>query len=53
MLAGYTNHFNIGAFMEKGMSMSGSQAYVQRYWKMLLQKIIDKEVSTDCFSESL
>ena len=24
--AGFTNHFNIGAFMEKGLTMRGSQA---------------------------
>ena len=24
--AGFTNHFNIGAFMEKGQTMRGSQA---------------------------
>jgi threonine dehydrogenase-like Zn-dependent dehydrogenase len=24
--AGYTNHFNIGAFMEKGLTMAAGQA---------------------------
>jgi len=37
--AGYTNHFNIGAFMEKGMHMNGGQAPVQHYWKDLLQRV--------------
>jgi threonine dehydrogenase-like Zn-dependent dehydrogenase len=32
----YTNQYPIGAFMEKGLNMSGGQAPVQRYWKQLL-----------------
>lgn len=37
--AGYTNHFNIGALMEKGINLTGSQAYCQRYWTKLLKYI--------------
>jgi threonine dehydrogenase-like Zn-dependent dehydrogenase len=37
--AGYTNHFNIGGFMEKSMAMRGGQTHVQRYWKDLLSKV--------------
>ena len=33
---GYTNQFNIGAFMEKSLSMAGGQAFVQAYWQELL-----------------
>jgi threonine dehydrogenase-like Zn-dependent dehydrogenase len=33
---GYANHFPIGAFMEKGLTMRGGQVFVQRYWKDLL-----------------
>jgi len=32
----YANQFHIGAFMEKGLTMRGGQAPVQRYWKELL-----------------
>jgi len=34
---GNANQFPIGVFMEKGLTMAGSQVYVQRYWKKLLQ----------------
>lgn len=34
--AGYVNHFNIGAFMEKQLTMRGGQTPVQRYWPTLL-----------------
>jgi threonine dehydrogenase-like Zn-dependent dehydrogenase len=34
--AGFVNHFNIGAFMEKQMTMRGGQTPVQRYWPTLL-----------------
>lgn len=38
--AGLTNQFNIGALMEKGITLRGTgQAPVQKYWKMLLGKI--------------
>lgn len=37
--AGFSNHFNIGAFMEKGLSMAAGQTPVQKYWKHLLQLI--------------
>lgn len=36
---GYCNHFPIGALMEKGLIMSGSQSPTQKYWKMCLEKI--------------
>jgi len=42
--AGLTNHFNIGAFMEKGMTMRGGQCPVQRYWQDLLAKIQSGEI---------
>jgi len=31
-----TNQFPIGAMMEKGLTVKGSQVYVQKYWKQLL-----------------
>jgi threonine dehydrogenase-like Zn-dependent dehydrogenase len=37
--AGFCNHFNIGAFMEKGLRMGAGQTPVQAYWKELLQYI--------------
>ncbi|KAL2649603.1 hypothetical protein R1flu_017731 [Riccia fluitans] len=36
---GFTNHFNIGAFMEKSQTMRGGQTPVQKYWKYLLELI--------------
>jgi threonine dehydrogenase-like Zn-dependent dehydrogenase len=38
---GYTNHFNIGALMEKGMQMRGSQTPCQKFWKYLKGLIDD------------
>lgn len=35
----YGNQFPIGAFMEKGLSMTGSQVFVQKYWKEILHYI--------------
>lgn len=35
----YTNHFNIGAFMEKSLHMSAGQCFVQKYWNELLRYI--------------
>ncbi|PRW58268.1 glutathione-dependent formaldehyde dehydrogenase [Chlorella sorokiniana] len=37
--AGYCNHFNIGAFMEKCLTMRAGQTPVQKYWCKLLQMI--------------
>ncbi len=37
-----TNHFNIGALMERGIRLIGNgQAPVQKYWDQLLQMIRD------------
>ncbi|GAQ85860.1 Sorbitol dehydrogenase [Klebsormidium nitens] len=41
--AGFTNHFNIGAFMEKQLTMRGGQTPVQKYWHDL-KTLIDKGV---------
>jgi threonine dehydrogenase-like Zn-dependent dehydrogenase len=39
--AGFTNHFNIGAVMEKGIALiGGGQAPVQKYWEMLMRDYI-------------
>ncbi|BFZ62092.1 hypothetical protein YB2330_003171 [Saitoella coloradoensis] len=39
--AGLTNHFNIGALMEKGVRLiGGGQAPVQMYWEELMEKWI-------------
>jgi len=42
--AGFTNHFPIGALMEKGIIMTGSQSPTQKYWKMCLEKIRSGEM---------
>ena len=39
--AGFTNHFNIGALMQKNLGMRGGQCPVQKYWHYLL-KCIEK-----------
>lgn len=42
--AGFANHFNLGAFMEKGMSMAAGQTPVQRYWPTLLPLVQSGEL---------
>lgn len=42
--SGYTNHFNIGAVMERGIRLIGNgQAPVHLYWETILQEIKDKK----------
>jgi threonine dehydrogenase-like Zn-dependent dehydrogenase len=41
---GFANHFNIGALMEKGLTIGSGQTPVHRYWKDLLQRVINKEL---------
>jgi len=42
---GFTNHFNIGALMERGIRLIGNgQAPVQLYWEKLLKMIEDGEI---------
>ncbi|KAK3071010.1 hypothetical protein LTR53_009431 [Teratosphaeriaceae sp. CCFEE 6253] len=42
---GYTNHFNIGSLMERGIRFIGNgQAPVHRYWEDLLKKIQTGEI---------
>lgn len=36
---GYVNHFNLGAFMEKQLTMRGGQTPCQKYWPTLLEKV--------------
>ncbi|MCO5580249.1 hypothetical protein L7F22_034115 [Adiantum nelumboides] len=36
---GFTNHFNVGAFMEKSLTMRGGQTPCQRYWPTLLSMV--------------
>ncbi|KAK3347445.1 chaperonin 10-like protein [Neurospora tetraspora] len=39
---GYTNHFNVGSLMQRGIRLIGNgQAPVHKYWEELLQKIRD------------
>ncbi|KAF8471214.1 alcohol dehydrogenase [Kalaharituber pfeilii] len=43
--AGFTNHFNIGALMERGVRLIGNgQAPIQKYWKDLLKMIQNNEI---------
>ncbi|PQE28781.1 S-(hydroxymethyl)glutathione dehydrogenase protein [Rutstroemia sp. NJR-2017a WRK4] len=42
---GYTNHFNIGSLMERGVRLIGNgQAPVQKYWKDLLKMIEEDKI---------
>ncbi|KAA6413108.1 MAG: alcohol dehydrogenase [Lasallia pustulata] len=42
---GFTNHFNIGALMERGIRLIGNgQAPVHMYWEKLLEMIQTKEI---------
>ncbi|GIL44617.1 hypothetical protein Vafri_2144, partial [Volvox africanus] len=36
---GMTNRFNIGAFMEKGLTLKAGQTPVQKYWHQLLEMV--------------
>ena len=46
LYVGFTNHFNIGALMERGIRLIGNgQAPVHKYWEQLLQMI--REGKTD------
>jgi threonine dehydrogenase-like Zn-dependent dehydrogenase len=42
--AGWINGFNIGGFMEKGLSMAGGQTPCQLYWDTLLDLIREGEI---------
>jgi threonine dehydrogenase-like Zn-dependent dehydrogenase len=44
VFAGLANHVHLGALMEKGLTVSGSQAPVQRYWRMLAKKVAKGEL---------
>lgn len=41
---GTTNHFPIGALMEKGLTVRGGQSPTQKFWKMALEKIKSGEL---------
>ena len=45
--AGFTNHFNIGALMEKNLGMRGGQCPVQKYWHYLLERIDKGELNAE------
>jgi len=43
---GFTNHFNIGSLMERGIRLIGNgQAPVHLYWESLLKMIQDKQIT--------
>jgi len=42
--SGYTNHFPVGAMMEKDLIIKCGQSPTQKYWKMCLEKIISGEL---------
>jgi len=42
---GYTNHFNIGAFMEKHLTMNGGQLWPHNYYKMIFDAMATGKVN--------
>jgi len=43
---GFVDKFPLGALMEKGLQIRSGQTHVQRYTKVLLDKIMNDEVDT-------
>ncbi|KLU83018.1 S-(hydroxymethyl)glutathione dehydrogenase [Magnaporthiopsis poae ATCC 64411] len=42
---GYTNHFNIGSLMQRGIRLIGNgQASVQKYWEELLERVKSNDI---------
>jgi len=41
---GYTNHFNIGAMMEKHLTMNGGQLWPHNYYKMIFDALLTGKV---------
>jgi threonine dehydrogenase-like Zn-dependent dehydrogenase len=41
---GFANHFPVGMMMEKGLTIRGGQCPVQKYWKALLQDVVDGKI---------
>eukprot|EP00742_Colponemidia_sp_Colp-10_P019213 GILJ01022270.1.p1 GENE.GILJ01022270.1~~GILJ01022270.1.p1 ORF type:complete len:453 (-),score=55.73 GILJ01022270.1:11-1369(-) len=46
---GFGNQFPIGQFMEKGLTMRGGQAFVQKYWHQLLDVIRSGQIDLSPF----
>jgi len=42
---GYANHFNIGAMMEKHLTMNGGQLWPQKYYKHIFEALSSGEVN--------
>jgi threonine dehydrogenase-like Zn-dependent dehydrogenase len=45
---GYTNHFNIGAFMEKHLSMAGGQLWPHKYYEMIFNLMREGKIHPEC-----
>eukprot|EP00891_Asterochloris_glomerata_P001451 jgi/Astpho2/1451/Aster-06299 len=45
--AGTCNQLNIGAFMEKGLTMRGGQTPVQKFWNHLLELVMSGKLTPD------
>jgi len=41
---GTANHFPVGMMMEKGLTIRGGQCPVQKYWKKLMQDVVDGKI---------
>jgi len=42
---GFTNHFNIGAMMEKHLTVNGGQLWPQNYYKLIFEAMQQKKVN--------
>ncbi|KAL7749417.1 hypothetical protein RI367_005288 [Sorochytrium milnesiophthora] len=41
---GYANQYPIGAQMEKGLTVRGGQLWCQKYWGMIMDKVLKNEI---------
>lgn len=46
---GYANHFPIGALMEKGITVRSGQVHVQRYWEIVMDRMLRGEYDPSIF----
>jgi threonine dehydrogenase-like Zn-dependent dehydrogenase len=50
---GVANHFPIGALMEKSLTLRGGQLHPQKYWPILLPKLLSSKVPVDLFTHRM
>jgi len=50
---GVANHFPVGALMEKSLTLRGGQLHPQKYWPILLPKLLNGEAFVDFFTHRM